>query len=246
MTPAEILKELKRLQKIADVDLENVPPIVRPGVEGAKREALEQIDEAKNKYKKSIRDAAIVVILHGDSQKQVAFADLASHLAETVTLDCHALYDNMAKELYVLADAKGAFPPSLMTDVVSALRTQVKGCGIRSIPGFDLGDKTEFKSEQELSEALRAAIRASSDDEVNKMVLEARLGDKALENAYAGAAIGVCLLNATVEEAGRLSNTLCAGNNAVVEIPSNQTITDEYVINTLKSVHQKIKSKRKQ
>ena len=246
MTPAETIKELKRLQKIAEVDLENVPLIVRPGMDGAKRQAQEQIEDLQKEYKQTIKNAAIVVILHGDAKKQAAFADLASHLAETVTLDCHALYDNMAKELFALADSQGRFPPSLMTDVISALRTQVKGCGIRSIPGFDLGDRTEFKSEQDLSDSLRAVIRASSDDEVNKLVLETRLGEKALQDSYAGAAIGVCLLNASTEETDKLLNTLCAGNNAVVEIPENQTITDEYVINTLKAVHQKIKSKKKQ
>lgn len=245
MTPAEILKSLKTNQKLADVDLENVPPQVRPGMDGAKRQAQEAMEDLKKEYFQAIRSNAIVVILQGDKAKQAAFADLSSHLAETITLDCHGMYDTMATTLYPLVDKNGAFPSSLMSDVIDSLRAVVKGCGIRSIPGFDLGGGCFFHSQDELSTAIRNAIRKTSDDDINKLVLENKLGVTALELSYAGNAVGVCLVNASVEEADGLTKTLCAGNNAVVEIPEGQVISDDYVVTTLKNVHKQIKSKKK-
>ena len=246
MTPAEILKSLKENQKLADVDLENVPPTVRLGMDGAKRQAQDALEDLKKEYLQAIRANAIVVILQGDQEKQTAFADLSSHLAETLTLNCQGMYDSMAAALYPLVGSKGEFPASLMSDVIDALRGVVKGCGIRSIPGFDLGGDSYFFSQKELAVALRTAIRKSSDDDINKLVLENRLGNQALEVSYAGNAVGVCLVGATKEEADNLVKTLCAGNNAIVEIPEGQVISDEYVVTTLKNVHKQIKAKKRQ
>lgn len=214
-----ILKEIEQNERMASTELDTVPVYSRPGVEGAKRQAEENLKELKKEYAKTLKELSICIFLEGDAQDK--FASVAEAELDCFSADVDGLYKKVTAKSWPMVDQMGRFSVSNIQELIEVLRDEVRDCGVHSMPMIDVPADAVFQSEAEMCSMVKGAIRRVVSDELNLHFIESKFTKEALAAGYNTDVCCLLVKNATKEEQVGLSK-LCAGT-AVLTVPANPT-----------------------
>lgn len=230
-----LLSKIEENERIAAIQLETIPWQTRPGVEGAKNMAGDNLIDLKKSYKEEVKKVSLCVFLEGDAQDK--FASIADGELDCFSIDASRLYDRIAEKAYVLVDGRGMFSITNLVDLVDIIKDVTDGCGIKSMPMLDFPGEPFVQNVEALRDIIRDSIRKVVGDELNLHYIEHYLSEEALKTGYNADVCCLLVKRATKEEQVGLSK-LCAGT-AVLTVPNNPT-----EVNTTKAI-QKIVQKFK-
>lgn len=226
----EVIAELKEVQALSQVRLENVDPSVRPGVEGKIRNAERSIGALKARYRSEICKYLHVVAATG--KYSADFAEKAKSKIMCV--------DNMyaVKLLTSRIGAKTRFN-SFGGQELIMLRGELnrfqQEFGLTVGPIQDHGIAS-LVAHMPLDEAIDTVLRKNYGLQVHSAVIRRHVADLALEAMHAGSNLVVALYNYT-----GVAEPFLPAPSATFDFSSE--VTDEQVTSTLEEI---AKSRRSQ
>lgn len=238
-----IVNELVDAITASNINLEEVPRATRPAFEIAQRTAKDRMKSLNDTYCSELLKNAWVFVVHGSGLNPAIFAQIAEEEAGTITLNAEELYQRLAKPIDAALGARREFAPESVAALNRELRFISDELGIASMPAAKFTGSVSLPDLAATTAHVRTLIRGIVQDDLNRIFLRARLGQKALDMKFSDTPVPVVLVNATVDEAYGLAPIF--NTNHTVTIDENTEVTKEFVLSTFETATKKTNNKNK-
>lgn len=244
MTLEELSKNIIATEKVANMDVEEIPPPTR-GAWGTKiTEAKARLAELTGQYRGLLLRNGVAIFLNGDPDKAQQFAALVRSEGEGLVADANALYTRLAKDVEpTLAEATvrqwGTTQTHRLHLALQEVMHELKLTAI-DMPARDQPMVPTFN---DVVDNIRRLIRNSNGDEMNRLYVEEQAAKDALAIRYMGSLAPTLILNASDDEKNVLGSGFAKGM-ATVTVSSEDNIDKEFLIKTFKQVNKSIRKSK--
>jgi len=240
-----ILKNLDDAERMAAID-PNEPQYTktRAGIETAIKGAKDRVQKLKGDYATTVQANGVAIFLHGPEGKVQEFTTLVRDLGEAVVIDAAELYTQ--RFLPVLEGSLGpkrewnSTQAAIMHRLLAEVGKELKVFMTRAMR---LPATMTLPEKSDTLNFIRNTIREELGDDFNAQYLRNAVAREGLKIRYMGAVAPVIVVNATPEEAIGLGQLFGRGK-ATVTITDEDTVNEEFIKATFKSVQKQIKNKK--
>ena len=233
------LNQLVETEAVCNQDLTGWDPSTKMGMETRKRQAKNDLDVLKNAYKNELINSAIKVFVTGDTVKAKRFVESLDG-GSVVVVAGDGVYRKMAKNVEkTLDDRSRHFNTSQLVHLIDELHDFARDFELRDIPlpkmdGNDIN--TQAPTLEDVVDLVRKAIRATANDDINRIYLEREVLNKAVAVKAAGNVVPVIIHSLTQDEIGGLSQNLFFGRPNLVLDLSDIADDENLVANATKKI----------
>lgn len=200
------LKQYIETQEVAEKDLNGIPSATRPGWEGTKREAQQNLPGLFSKLERELENETTVIGLAGDVQSVKDFTDIADQRPDTIVVNRDALYATIAERVEPLLGGSKQFGPSQFNFMVKIFRGVVADLGLtlRTSPQFK--DVVVANDAHELTGIIRQSIEDSIGDALVVKFLRNEITKRAVEKKVSGEKVFVVVVDGDPQTMGALGS----------------------------------------
>lgn len=230
-----ILKEYKQTYQLATDDLSKFDFRTRPGREMLKNQAVEKLDELKDKYLTELKRTVFLIFPTGS--KAQAFAELAE-VENAMVVDASAMYVSIATKLRQSMTGT-SFTVNQFFLMNEQLRTICETLEV-DYKEPEWTNDLSFKTFEELVDIVRNFDEATNGQTIVKAFLENLISFTALQKESTTKVNVVVVLNE--KEPQKLANTL-SNNKKFLEVNTDkeEVVDTNFVIKTFEQIKKIIK-----
>ncbi len=217
-----LFQKFEEAQKLATMDLSGWNPKTVLGVAVQKKIAQEAVEGFVEKYKAAVTKTISVVFLEG-APERVAQVIMAHEDEPVVVVRGDDLYRTIADPIDKMMDsAHRRFGGTQVGRLIEELTEYARDNGIRSLPmpKLDLNDyNAAVPTFEDVVSVVRKAIRATSADDLNRIVMERAVLKSAIDTKATGEFLPVVVHSLTRDEVTKMAGDLFKGRPfAVVDL----------------------------
>lgn len=242
MTLEAVLNKLEETQKLANTNLEDIPPTTRGAWGAAIDEAKKKIGDLRAQLKDAILKNGVAIFLGGDSAKANEFAKLIHDEGEALVVDAKALYHRLASRV------EAGIAPSRQWGVQETyllhlgLQDVMQEVGLTEMPMPSRTVMPHVPTAEDVVNHIRTIVRNACGDLLNRMYIEEQAANDAIKIRYMNSVVPVAILNAEKDEVDGLGKVFAKGSATVI-ISSDDNIDREFMIKTFKDINKRIRKK---
>jgi|SRR6185437_13273887 len=229
-----ILADIADNAKVANRDLESLPPSVRPGHVGAIRRAKENVTVLLAEYRAAVLENSLAFFVEGGAPgAPEQFAEIAAEEG-TLTADAGSMYASLAELIESVMSGSREFGIDQVVRLDYLLR------GIATTSGYgravDLPRTAAtytVKDKKALAQHLRKLTETTGDGpKLNVLVTTQKLIDQAVARRFARRTFAVVIVNASAADKKVLETMF--NKKVAVDLTGVETIDAGFVIGTFK------------
>lgn len=234
-------KNLHETKKLASTDLSAVDRRTLASVSIMKAEATARLKNLETEYIRRVRANTLALVLSGSTERCERFAQLAAEEIDAVVVHAESFLDSIAQKVHASMGSSREFTVTQASIVSGLLEDAKEKAGVRQVPLK--WDWVALQSLQDVKVYIREIIRQSFGEAVFHTLLNEEVNNKAIDAMFAGNLLCVILVGIAEGDAVTLSPLF--SNVVSVEAGTSETeeVTAEFVLQQLKSVRSKLKSK---
>jgi hypothetical protein len=199
----ELSKKVAQTEETAKLDLSGWDPRTRMGVETAKKLAQESLEDLTKQYKAEATKFVVKVFLTGAADKVNQFIS-AGEQEGVIAVRGDGMYRKVGEGVERTVDHRTReFGSGQVTRLVEELTEFAKDNGVKELPMPKLDANllnTTVPTFESTVELCRSAIRATSKDDLNNLVLEREALNKIVAARLAAPVIPVVITGLSKEE----------------------------------------------
>lgn len=231
MNTKELMEQIKDLKATMAVDVMNVAPAVRPGVEGQIRSASQKLPTLIVEYRKAVLESSVPILVSG--QHSLAFANIAQAKFKTVSVDYNAVNGKVINEIKSRSQ-RLEFSNQEYLLMLSALNT------ISQEIGATLMNKPDYHQDilgQPIEAAVTKLLNGFYGDELRSNYAAKLAADLALQAEFDGTKLPVVLFNST----GTVSSPF---GKPIATLEINEIPSEDEMLETFSKIKNKLKTKK--
>jgi hypothetical protein len=231
MSTKELMEQIKDLRATTSVNLMDVNPAVRPGVEGQIRSATQRLPSVEKEYKAAVLVSAVPILVTG--KHSVDFANVATAKFNTVSIDYNAVNNR------IIDDIKSRSQRSEFTNqeyllLLNQLNLIGGEIGAQMLSKPDNNQDVNGKT---VEQAVNTLLNNFYGDELRSVYCAHLAGIAALQAEFAGSKLPVVLFNST----GRVSAPF---GKPVATLEINEIPSEDEMLDTFSKIKTKLKTKK--
>ena len=191
MSAKDLLSAFIEKNAEANINLNNIAPNIRAGVEGNVRAAKEAANVLRLQYCEEVTKNAFIIAVKGKLSEE--FAKMADDNFETLSLNHDGLLDKFYSALKVklARDTYSQYEHATLLHEIVNLKNEL---GIVQMPLPVLNTKDSYYN-QELRKSIGMVLEKTYGESLNAVFLKKQMFEKALERRFDGTALPVVLYN---------------------------------------------------
>lgn len=235
-TTEKMLKNLQDATKTADLDLDSVPWMSRPGFETAKREAKDSLPGLLAEYCARIFENAILLFPIGrDDQKSRHFAEISGEAGGTFTADAQGIYEMLAQRVEPTLGQRREFTAQQFVTLNDAIDDLTRSAPVATqnltLPPAALKTVDAAPTFEALVSLIRDLVEGVHGKALVKLYVTKVVCDQALKEEFDAKTLAAVVLNTTVET----REALGAGvRSALVDVEGAAEIDKAFAITIFK------------
>lgn len=236
MSLNELLSKLKEKQAEASINLEEVEPRMKTGVDGIIRAAQRDIKELKDKYQDAARATSTIIAVTGPGAK--LFADIAKDKFKTLTVNYSLIIERLTEKL----KARGAREPFggqeffMLNDEMAKLRVDYNLLNVR--PPQSGNNLMREIAGLSIAPALESIFELNYGGSLHSAIVAREIGTLALKEEFNGTVLPVVVYNFKDSFDKTMLNT------PVATFEAPEDVTEDFVKTKLTEVKSKLKGRK--
>lgn len=226
----EIVKTIKETEKLANTEIETVPPAGRPGIQMAIKQAKVSLPRLFNQYADALFAKSLILYPVGDKDKQVLFAQLANKVGKTITCDGDALYEYLTDRVEPSMGNRRQFTVNQLLAVDHALKGICTDLNLNIPQMPTLKGLPDITDHSGLVQYVKHLVILSNGYDVTIPYLRDLIYKSAYSSDFSNKVLTVVMLNTIGTDQSKLSSLFI--KSVVVNL--NQEVTEEFVTKTIK------------
>lgn len=236
------LAKYNETKSVAEMNLDDVSPKVRPGKESQKREAMDNLEGVRKAYADALRKATWGISVTGPGAD--SFVKKAVEEAEVLVVAVDGLYKRIADRVATTLGSSGEFGISQYSAVVQEMRTIGSELNVVSMPSPKWTEPVDVGGYEGLLRHVTGMVDSSAGSDLVALYVDRQVVEQALKSGVNRNTVPVVLTGLTEgSEQAFLNKAFAEGRSTVVRTKEKETTT-EYVLNIFNEIKKLLKSQK--
>ena len=227
----------------SEIDLENVPYRARPGFEGRKNEAKDNLKAAMGSYIEAVKKNAFGIVVSGPGTESFV-RNAKAEVGSLLVVDLNSLYFRVADRVAETMGLSGEFGVSQFSTVIQELRMIGNEMGLFSVNGPKWIEPANVGTSTGLARFISNMLDSSLGPDFMALYLEKQLGEGAVTLQTAKSVVPVVVIGLSKDFQGPVSAKLFQPGRIQFVETETQEVTLEQVIEIMTNIKKSLKSNK--